>query len=77
MFEHGQIYYPDLFFFLIGAIVLIPIYFPARRYQSGRWKFINTPLIFSATFYIPPPIAINYLTACHYISCLAIQHSSL
>lgn len=60
MFERGQIYYPNLYFFLIGAIVPIPIFFLARRFPNGPWKFINAPIIFSATFNIPPATAIKY-----------------
>jgi hypothetical protein len=60
MFERGQIYYPNLLFFLIGAVVPIPIFFLARRFPGGPWKFINTPIFFSATGYIPPATAIKY-----------------
>lgn len=61
MFQHGQIYYANLFFFLIGAIVPIPIYFLAKRYPGGPWKLMNVPLFFSATGAIPPATAIKYL----------------
>ena len=45
----------------MGAIAPIPIYLLARRYPSGPWKFINTPILFSGTGYIPPATAIKYL----------------
>jgi hypothetical protein len=51
-----------MFFFLIGAIVPIPIYFLAKRYPSGPWRLINTPLLFSGTGSIPPATAIKYLS---------------
>jgi OPT family oligopeptide transporter len=60
MFEHGQIYYANLWFFLIGAIAPIPIYFLARRYPGGPWKFLNTPIFFAGTSLIPPATAIKY-----------------
>jgi len=60
MFERGQIYYASYFFFLIGAIVPIPIYILARRYPRGPWKLINTPLFFCSTGLIPPATAIKY-----------------
>lgn len=60
MFERGQIYYVNLWFFLIGAIAPIPVYFLARRYPNGPWKFFNTPIFFAGTAYIPPATAIKY-----------------
>jgi OPT family oligopeptide transporter len=62
MFQHGQIYFVNLFFFLIGAIVPIPIYFLARRYPSSPFKLFNTPLFFFATGAIPPATAIKCLS---------------
>jgi OPT family oligopeptide transporter len=59
MFERGEIYYANLFFFLIGAISPIPIYFLATRYPRGPWKLFNTPLFFSGTAAIPPATAIK------------------
>ena len=62
MFERGQIYYANLWFFLIGAIAPIPIFLLARRFPGGPWKFVNTPIFFSATGLIPPATAIKYVT---------------
>jgi OPT family oligopeptide transporter len=62
IFERGEIYYANLYFFLIGAIAPFPIYFLARRFPAGPWKFINTPIFFAGTAYIPPATAINYAT---------------
>jgi len=59
MFQHGQIYYANLFFFLIGVILPIPIYFLAKRYPNSPWKLFNTPLFFSGTAAIPPATAIK------------------
>jgi OPT family oligopeptide transporter len=61
LFERGQLYYSNLFFFLIGAVAPIPIYFLARRYPGGPWKFFNTPIFFAGTAYIPPATAIKYV----------------
>ena len=62
MFEKGQVYYGNLFFFLIGALLPIPVFFLARRWPGGPWKFFNVPIFFSGTAYIPPATAINYAT---------------
>src|SRR5271170_1684070 len=61
MFEHGQVYYANLWFFLIGAITPIPIYLLARRNPDGPWRYFNMPLFFSATSSIPPATAIKWI----------------
>src|ERR1700736_5183077 len=61
MFQRGYVYYADLFFFIIGAILPVPVYFLARRYPAGPWKFLNVPLFMSSTSYFPPATAIKYL----------------
>ena len=60
LFERGQLYSANLFFFLIGAVAPIPIYFLARRYPGGPWKFFNAPIFFVGTANIPPATAIKY-----------------
>lgn len=49
-----------LWFFLLGAILPIPCYFLARRFPRSFWRYINMPLIFSATAVMPPASGINY-----------------
>jgi OPT family oligopeptide transporter len=63
LFEHGTIYYADLFFFILGALAPIPIYILARRNPGGPWKFINVPLLISSTAYFPPATAIKYISS--------------
>jgi OPT family oligopeptide transporter len=58
MFQHGGIYYAALFFFLIGAIVPVPIYFLSKKYPRSL-KWFSTPLFFSGTSAIPPATAIK------------------
>ena len=59
MFEHGQVYYANIWFFLIGAVAPVPIYILARRNPTGPWRFLNMPLFFSATDNLPPATAIK------------------
>jgi OPT family oligopeptide transporter len=76
LFEKGQVYYGNLWFFLIGAIAPFPIYFLARRYPGGPWKFMNTPIFFGGTAYIPPATAIKY-TLLFEISLMVVMRRGL
>jgi OPT family small oligopeptide transporter len=60
-FSKGQIYYPLVFFFLIGAIAPVITYFISRKWPNTILKYINFPVIFSGTGYIPPATAVNYV----------------
>jgi hypothetical protein len=60
IFEHGQIYSGNFWFFLIGAIAPVPLYFLAKRYPNSPIKLFSMPLFFSATGEIPPATAIKY-----------------
>ncbi|PWN29400.1 small oligopeptide transporter [Jaminaea rosea] len=59
-FSGGQVYNAFLYFFLVGAIVPIPTYFLAKRYPKSWIRYVNWPVIFSGTGYIPPATGINY-----------------
>ncbi|EJT97997.1 OPT oligopeptide transporter [Dacryopinax primogenitus] len=56
---HGT-YAPLMWFFLIGAILPIPFYFLARRYPASWFRYVNIPIIFAGTSYLPPATGINY-----------------
>jgi len=60
VFNAGALYYPLVFFFLIGAIAPIPFYFLAKKYPQSWWKYISMPVFFSGTAYMPPATGINY-----------------
>jgi len=62
IFAPGQIYYPTLWFFLLGAILPVPFYFLARsRMTNVKWlRYINIPLIFGSMDAIPPATPMNY-----------------
>ncbi|KAG7440074.1 OPT oligopeptide transporter [Guyanagaster necrorhizus] len=59
-FSKGQTYYPLVYFFLIGAIAPLVIYFVGRRYPSSWLRYVN-PVIFNGTGLIPPATSINYV----------------
>ncbi|OLL24788.1 Sexual differentiation process protein isp4 [Neolecta irregularis DAH-3] len=62
LFSYGQIYYSQLWFFLLGALLPIPVYFLQKRYPNRWFKYVNTPLFFGGIGMIPPATAINYVS---------------
>ncbi|PWN23512.1 OPT oligopeptide transporter [Microstroma glucosiphilum] len=55
-----QEYNAFLYFFLVGAIVPIPTWFLAKRYPKSWIRYVNWPVIFTGTGFIPPATAYNY-----------------
>ncbi|KAL2838615.1 OPT oligopeptide transporter protein-domain-containing protein [Aspergillus pseudoustus] len=54
-----------LYFFLIGAILPVPVYFLSRRHSSSSeksniWKYIHIPLFIGGLNYLPPATGMNY-----------------
>ena len=49
-----------LYFFIIGAILPIPVYYFSRRYPNSFWKRIHIPLFLGGLNYIPPATGMNY-----------------
>jgi len=62
IFSPGQLYYPTLWFFLLGALLPVPFYFLSRsRPVKGNWiRYINIPLIFGSMDSLPPATPMNY-----------------
>ncbi|KAJ2933165.1 hypothetical protein H1R20_g3881, partial [Candolleomyces eurysporus] len=60
-FSHGQVYYGLVFFFLIGFVTPIIGYVANRRWPNSWLRYVNFPVIFSGTGYIPPASAVNYV----------------
>jgi len=60
-FSKGQIYYGLVFFFLIGAALPAGAYLISRRWPNTFLKYVNFPVIFSGTAFIPPASAVNYV----------------
>jgi OPT family small oligopeptide transporter len=60
-FSHGKTYYPLVFFFLAGAIAPVIPFVLSKKYPNSIFKYINLPVIFNGTGFIPPATALNYV----------------
>lgn len=60
-FSAGQIYYGLVFFFVVGFVTPVGSYFAAKRWPKSFLKYVNWPVIFNGTGYIPPASAVNYV----------------
>lgn len=60
IFSEGALYYPFVYFFLIGAILPVPFYLLARRYPLSLWRYINIPVCFAGVAIVPPATGINF-----------------
>ncbi|KAF3064003.1 Sexual differentiation process protein isp4 [Daldinia childiae] len=61
MFSGDAIYSSLQWFWLVGAITPIITWFLARRAPKSIFRFINIPLIFGGSGWIPPATAYTYL----------------
>ncbi|KAL5518599.1 hypothetical protein ACEPAH_282 [Sanghuangporus vaninii] len=59
-FSPGALYYPIVYFFLIGAILPIPAYYLAKRYPLSLWRYVNVPVMLSGLGMMPPASGINF-----------------
>ncbi|XP_038897524.1 oligopeptide transporter 1-like [Benincasa hispida] len=55
--------YPEMnWFFLIGLLAPVPVWWLSRRFPNQEWiRLINMPIIFGGGLGIPPARAVNYL----------------
>ena len=61
-FSAGQLYHGLTYFFLIGAVCPLAAYFAGLRWpHSSFLRYINFPVIFNGTSWIPPASAVNYV----------------
>ncbi|EIW72833.1 hypothetical protein TREMEDRAFT_42014 [Tremella mesenterica DSM 1558] len=60
LFSKGSLYHPQLYAFLVGAILPIPMWFLVRKYPKSLWRNINIPVIFNGALSIPPATGVNY-----------------
>ncbi|PIL32526.1 transporter [Ganoderma sinense ZZ0214-1] len=60
-FSSGQIYYGLVFFFLIGALLPCITYAVQLKWPNSFLRYVNFPVIFNGTSYIPPASAVNYV----------------
>jgi OPT family small oligopeptide transporter len=61
-FSSGQVYYHLVWFFLLGAICPVIAWLVQKRWPNSWVRYVNFPVIFSGTGYIPPASAVNYVT---------------
>ncbi|KAI0740140.1 OPT oligopeptide transporter [Earliella scabrosa] len=60
-FSSGQIYYGLVYFFLVGAICPLGAYLVSLRWPNSFLRYVNFPVIFNGTSWIPPASAVNYV----------------
>lgn len=63
-FSQGQIYYGLLFFFIIGALLPIMNWLILKKWPNSPIRWLNWPVFFSGTGYIPPATPYNYSAYC-------------
>jgi hypothetical protein len=49
-----------LYFFILGAILPIPVYYMTRRYPKSLWRRVHVPLFLRGLNYLPPATGMNY-----------------
>ncbi|EDN98487.1 hypothetical protein SS1G_13346 [Sclerotinia sclerotiorum 1980 UF-70] len=60
MFQAGQTYNSIMYFFLIGPIVTLIVYYIYRKYPNSWVRYINVPVFFNAAGNIPPANTTQY-----------------
>ncbi|CAN1753498.1 Oligopeptide transporter 1 [Linum perenne] len=63
MFGDLGIYKEQYWFFLVGALAPVPVWFLSRKFPEKRWiKLIHMPVILGASSSMPPARAVHYWT---------------
>ncbi|KAN0134939.1 OPT domain containing protein [Lactarius tabidus] len=60
IFSAGGLYYPFVWFFIIGALAPIPFYFLARRYPRSPWRYVHIPVALVGFDAVPPLTGLNF-----------------
>lgn len=63
-FSPGQLYDGLLWFFLIGALLPVISWLILKKWPNSPIKYLNWPVFFSGTGYIPPATPYNYTSYC-------------
>ncbi|PCH41947.1 small oligopeptide transporter, partial [Wolfiporia cocos MD-104 SS10] len=58
-FSKGRLYYPLLFFFILGAVCPLIVWALSRKYPKSFLNYVN--LMFTGLLQIPPATAVNYV----------------
>jgi len=61
LFSHGQLYYGLFFFFLAGILAPLFQWILHKKFGIDFLKYINFPVAFGSTMYIPPATPLNYV----------------
>ncbi|KAF5384661.1 hypothetical protein D9757_007480 [Collybiopsis confluens] len=61
-FTKGHLYYPLMFFFLIGAVCPAILWVLTKKFPGSKLGYVNFPVIFGGPGYVPPANGVNYLT---------------
>jgi hypothetical protein len=61
LLSHGQLYYGLVFFFLAGILAPLFQWILHKKFGIGFLKYINFPLAFGSTSYMPPATPLNYM----------------
>lgn len=59
-FSAGALYYPLVWFFLIGAALPVPFYYLARRYPRSVWRYVHIPVSLVGVDAVPPATGLNF-----------------
>ncbi|KAJ2902218.1 Sexual differentiation process protein isp4-like protein 1 [Zalerion maritima] len=60
LFTGNALYSGLQWFWLVGALTPVVTWFFARRYPRSLWRYVNMPLIFGGSGWIPPATTYNY-----------------
>lgn len=63
IFSNGAIYYKCLFSFLLGFLPVVN-WLILKKWPNSKVRWLNWPVFFSGTGYIPPATPYNYSTYC-------------
>ncbi|KAI0274442.1 OPT oligopeptide transporter protein-domain-containing protein [Russula aff. rugulosa BPL654] len=61
LFSHGQLYYGLIFFFLVGILAPLFQWILHKKFRIDFLKYINFPVAFGSTDYLPPATPLNYV----------------
>ena len=62
IFSPGSVYANLNWFWLVGLLTPVLVYYGARMFPKSPIRYINAPLIFGGSGTIPPATPLNYLT---------------
>lgn len=63
-FSKGQLYYPMLWMFLVGALLPIISWLWLKKWPRSFMRYIHWPVFFNGVGYIPPATPYSYGTYC-------------